>query len=98
GANDPLRMVDLGPAGEQMVGVEVCPAIVLGVGELEKIGFQRDRHLDDFADVVDVQTRQHYIQNHGITVSLDQPCDLQLEIEGARARQEIVDLLRRVLK
>ena len=84
--------------GSSCCRVEPRPAVVLRVRELDVLRPEPLGHLEDLADVVDVQPVQHDIQHHGVVVSADQGRDLRLQLESARAAEEIVELARAVLE
>ena len=48
--------------------------------------------------MVDVKAMEDDVQDHGIVMILDKLGDLRLKLEGASARQEIVELPRRILE
>ncbi len=48
--------------------------------------------------MVEIVAMQHDVEHHRVAMLLDEARDLELEIEGARVAQEIVELPSRVLQ
>ncbi len=74
------------------------PAVILRIRQLHVISIKTLGHIEDLLYMVDVEAMQYNIKDHGIVVLLDQPGNLRLELEGARAAKKIVHLPRTVLE
>ena len=98
GVGDLLGTDQLLLGRQQLIAVEEGPAVELAVGQLDVIGLHALGHLENLADVVDVELVQHTIEHHRVVVFLDQGSDARLELEGLGAGEEIVHLLGRVLE
>ena len=95
---DLFGALELLAAGEERFAVGVGQAVVLGIGELDVVGLELGGHVEDLPDVVDVEAVQHDVEHHRIAVLLDHARHPALQLEGARAREEVVHLAGRVLE
>src|SRR5690606_21680197 len=68
------------------------------VRELQILRADLCSHLDDPADVIDVEPVNHAVEHHGIAMCLDPIGNTTLELEGASMGEKIVQLARRVLE
>ena len=90
---DQLRM-----RRHQVVAVRPGPAVILGIGQFQEFGIQRQRHLDDLVHMRQVVPVQHAVQHHRPVVLLDQARHALLELEGFGMAQEIIEFAGRVLE
>jgi hypothetical protein len=95
---DALGTLDLLTRRQQFGSVQVGPGVVLRVGQFQVVRVQRDRHLDDLADVVDVEPVDDAVEDHGPAMALDHARHFLLEIECPRVRKEIVQFARGILE
>ena len=93
-----LRPLELCTAGQEVLAVEPRPAVVLRVGELDVLRAHALGHLENLTHVIDIEPVQHHVQHHRIAVLADESGHLRLQLEGARAAQEIIQLARAVLE
>ena len=84
--------------GHQVIAVQPGPAVVLGVGQLQVLCLQLQRHLDDLVHMGQVVAVQHTVHHHGPVVLLDGASDFLLQIEGAGMAQKVVEFTGAVLK
>ena len=63
--------------GSKLVAVVVRPTVELGVGEFDEVGAHCLRHLDNLADLIDVEPMHHEVEHHRVVILLDQlgDCD-----------------------
>src|SRR6185437_15563658 len=93
-----FRTVELRAARHELPAIAPRPAVVLGVGELDVLGAHALGHFEDVFDVVDVETMQHHVEDHGVAVLLDERGHFRFQLECPGAAQEIVHPARAVLE
>ncbi len=93
-----LRALQLLAGRQQTVAVQPRPAVVLGVRQLDITRAHLFRHVENVADVVDVESMQHHIEHHRVVVLPDQSGHPGLQLEGAGAAQKVVHFARTVLE
>src|SRR6185437_13671347 len=93
-----LCAAQLRAARQQLPAIAPRPAVVLSVGQLDVLGAHALGHAEDVLDVIDVETVEHYVENHRIPVLPDERRYVRLQLEGARTAQEVVHLPRTVLE
>ena len=89
---DRLRTFELLAGGEELVPVVERPAVELGVGQLDVVRLQVQRHVEDGIGAVDVVPVKHDVEDHRIALRLDRSRHLDLVGEGVRAGEAVVEL------
>ena len=89
---DRLRALELLAGRKKLVPVVERPAVVLGVGELDVIRPQIQRHVEDRIRAVDVVPVEHDVEDHRIALLLDRARHLDLVGEGVGPREVVVEI------
>ena len=93
GVGDLLSADQLLLGRQQLRAVDVGPAVELAIGQLDVVRLHPLGHLEDLADVVNVELVQNAVKHHRVVVLFDQLGDPLLQLEGLGAGEEVVHLL-----
>ena len=95
--HNPFRALDLRARRHQRFAVQHGPAVVLRVRELDAVGAELAREVDDLFEMVEIRAVEHDVHGEGEVELLDPLGGLELRVPAARARDLFRNLLLRIL-